>query len=229
MIESNVSLSCAWCAGGGDGTRAHLDENHSEHSLSPTGHLVVAVCLGFIGTFGFLNNTLVLILFLSLQSAALAHELSSGEHLGEWSAGVRPRHSVQLRRQYAGPVAHRTRGMRVVRLHQFILGWVCMSQRCLRWTIKVGFGGTCIGWYFWIAPRKRSYIVKRCLIVEMLWWHLCVGYLIGYDRCLLFNVLNANFHSVVETYLLQVPLGRFRKLHVRACYYADIKMFYFSM
>lgn len=63
MIESNVSLSCAWCAGGGDGTRAHLDENHSEHSLSPTGHLVVAVCLGFIGTFGFLNNTLVLILF----------------------------------------------------------------------------------------------------------------------------------------------------------------------
>ncbi|KAI2648926.1 Parapinopsin [Labeo rohita] len=63
MIESNVSLSCAWCAGGGDGTSAHLDENHSEHSLSPTGHLVVAVCLGFIGTFGFLNNTLVLILF----------------------------------------------------------------------------------------------------------------------------------------------------------------------
>uniref|UniRef100_A0A4W5MNJ6 Teleost multiple tissue opsin b n=1 Tax=Hucho hucho TaxID=62062 RepID=A0A4W5MNJ6_9TELE len=32
-------------------------------SLSPTGHLVVAVCLGFIGTFGFLNNLLVLTLF----------------------------------------------------------------------------------------------------------------------------------------------------------------------
>lgn len=63
MIESNMSRSCAWCAGGGDGTSAHLDENRSEHSLSPTGHLVVAVCLGFIGTFGFLNNTLVLILF----------------------------------------------------------------------------------------------------------------------------------------------------------------------
>ncbi|XDV47627.1 hypothetical protein PO909_017208 [Leuciscus waleckii] len=58
-----MSRGCAWCAGGGDGTIAHLDENHSEHSLSPTGHLVVAVCLGFIGTFGFLNNTLVLILF----------------------------------------------------------------------------------------------------------------------------------------------------------------------
>jgi len=63
MIESNMSRGCAWCAAGGDGTSAHLDENHSEHSLSPTGHLVVAVCLGFIGTFGFLNNTLVLILF----------------------------------------------------------------------------------------------------------------------------------------------------------------------
>ncbi|XP_051970820.1 pinopsin-like [Xyrauchen texanus] len=63
MIESNVSRSCAWCAGGGDGTSEHLDLNHSAHTLSPTGHLVVAVCLGFIGTFGFLNNTLVLILF----------------------------------------------------------------------------------------------------------------------------------------------------------------------
>ncbi|XP_059391043.1 parapinopsin-like [Carassius carassius] len=63
MIESNVSLSCAWCSGGDDGSSAHLDESHSEHNLSPTGHLVVAVCLGFIGTFGFLNNTLVLILF----------------------------------------------------------------------------------------------------------------------------------------------------------------------
>ncbi|XP_057179146.1 teleost multiple tissue opsin b isoform X2 [Triplophysa rosa] len=63
MIESNVSRSCAWCALGSDGTNERLDENHSEHNLSPTGHLVVAVCLGFIGTFGFLNNTLVLVIF----------------------------------------------------------------------------------------------------------------------------------------------------------------------
>ncbi|XP_056594348.1 teleost multiple tissue opsin b [Triplophysa dalaica] len=63
MIESNVSRSCAWCALGSDGTNERLDESHSEHSLSPTGHLVVAVCLGFIGTFGFLNNTLVLVIF----------------------------------------------------------------------------------------------------------------------------------------------------------------------
>lgn len=32
-------------------------------SLSPRGHLVVAVCLGFIGTLGFLSNLLVLALF----------------------------------------------------------------------------------------------------------------------------------------------------------------------
>uniref|UniRef100_A0A8C5HDU9 Teleost multiple tissue opsin b n=1 Tax=Gouania willdenowi TaxID=441366 RepID=A0A8C5HDU9_GOUWI len=32
-------------------------------TLSPTGHVVVAVCLGFIGTFGFLSNLLVLALF----------------------------------------------------------------------------------------------------------------------------------------------------------------------
>lgn len=62
MIVSNVSLSCtrsgsAWC---GDG---HLEGTSSEHTLSATGHLVVAVCLGFIGTFGFLNNLIVLILF----------------------------------------------------------------------------------------------------------------------------------------------------------------------
>ncbi|XP_076147255.1 teleost multiple tissue opsin b [Alosa pseudoharengus] len=65
MIVSNVSLSCArsggaWCASTGDG---HLEGTSSDHTLSATGHLVVAVCLGFIGTFGFLNNLLVLILF----------------------------------------------------------------------------------------------------------------------------------------------------------------------
>ncbi|KAJ8384322.1 hypothetical protein AAFF_G00206790 [Aldrovandia affinis] len=65
MIVSNVSLgSCtradsASCAGGSEG---HLEAT-SHRTLSPTGHLVVAVCLGFIGTFGFLNNLLVLVLF----------------------------------------------------------------------------------------------------------------------------------------------------------------------
>ncbi|XP_030625142.1 teleost multiple tissue opsin b [Chanos chanos] len=68
MIVSNVSLSCArasgaWCASDGDGGNGHLDGTPADHTLSPTGHLVVAVCLGFIGTFGFLNNTMVLILF----------------------------------------------------------------------------------------------------------------------------------------------------------------------
>ncbi|XP_064194915.1 pinopsin-like [Anguilla rostrata] len=65
MIVSNVSISSctrsegAWCATGSDG---HLDAS-SHSTLSPTGHLVVAVFLGFIGTFGFLNNLLVLVLF----------------------------------------------------------------------------------------------------------------------------------------------------------------------
>ncbi|KAG7457100.1 hypothetical protein MATL_G00242960 [Megalops atlanticus] len=65
MIVSNVSLSScskadsAWCAGGSEG---HL-ETTSHGTLSPTGHLVVAVCLGFIGAFGFFNNLLVLVLF----------------------------------------------------------------------------------------------------------------------------------------------------------------------
>ncbi|XP_018608750.2 vertebrate ancient opsin-like [Scleropages formosus] len=62
MIVSNVSLGgCvrgdgAWCAG-------HAEAPSSQRTLSPVGHLVVAVCLGFIGTFGFLNNLLVLLLF----------------------------------------------------------------------------------------------------------------------------------------------------------------------
>ncbi|KAJ8274391.1 hypothetical protein COCON_G00090160 [Conger conger] len=65
MIVSNVSLSSctssdsAWCATDSEG---HLDAP-SHSTLSPTGHLIVAVCLGFIGTFGFLNNLLVLVLF----------------------------------------------------------------------------------------------------------------------------------------------------------------------
>lgn len=64
MIVSNVSLSCAafggaWCASG-DG---QLTGTSTQRTLSKNGHLIVAVCLGFIGTFGFLNNLLVLVLF----------------------------------------------------------------------------------------------------------------------------------------------------------------------
>ncbi|KAM8838687.1 teleost multiple tissue opsin a [Synchiropus picturatus] len=64
MIVSNVSLSgcaglnSALCAAAGE---AHLHGDRS--TLSPTGHLVVAVCLGFIGSFGLTNNLLVLVLF----------------------------------------------------------------------------------------------------------------------------------------------------------------------
>ncbi|XP_078136701.1 teleost multiple tissue opsin b [Sander vitreus] len=69
MIVCNVSLSCAHCPGGVAGGTAATDayEEVSDSlpppSLTPKGHLVVAVCLGFIGTFGFLNNLLVLGLF----------------------------------------------------------------------------------------------------------------------------------------------------------------------
>lgn len=66
MLVSNVSLSgcaefnSALCAGAGEG---HLGGGSYRTTLSPTGHLVVAVCLGFIGTFGLVNNLLVLVLF----------------------------------------------------------------------------------------------------------------------------------------------------------------------
>uniref|UniRef100_A0A8C7LBU1 G-protein coupled receptors family 1 profile domain-containing protein n=1 Tax=Oncorhynchus kisutch TaxID=8019 RepID=A0A8C7LBU1_ONCKI len=65
MIVPNVSLggctrtSSALCAGAGD---RNLEASYRT-TLSPTGNLIVAVCLGFIGTFGFLNNLLVLVLF----------------------------------------------------------------------------------------------------------------------------------------------------------------------
>lgn len=65
MIVSNLSLStCArsesvLCSSAGDG---YLEDT-SHRTLSPTGHLVVAVCLGFIGSLGFLNNLVVLVLF----------------------------------------------------------------------------------------------------------------------------------------------------------------------
>ncbi|CAJ1071695.1 vertebrate ancient opsin-like [Xyrichtys novacula] len=66
MIVSNVSLSgcagvnSALCAGAGEG---HLGGGSYRNTLTPTGNVVVAVCLGFIGTFGLLNNLLVLVLF----------------------------------------------------------------------------------------------------------------------------------------------------------------------
>ncbi|XP_034717509.1 teleost multiple tissue opsin b [Etheostoma cragini] len=69
MIVFNVSLSCAHCPGGVAGGTASTDAYEEVSgslpppSLTPKGHLVVAVCLGFIGTFGFLNNLLVLALF----------------------------------------------------------------------------------------------------------------------------------------------------------------------
>lgn len=70
MIVCNVSLSCAHCPGGGGAAAAAATDAYEEVSgslppqtLSPRGHLVVAVCLGFIGTCGFVSNFLVLALF----------------------------------------------------------------------------------------------------------------------------------------------------------------------
>ncbi|XP_035981601.1 teleost multiple tissue opsin b isoform X3 [Fundulus heteroclitus] len=64
MIVSNASLSCARCPGEAT-TEADggVSGSLSARTLSPTGHLVVAVCLGCIGTLGFLSNFLVLALF----------------------------------------------------------------------------------------------------------------------------------------------------------------------
>ncbi|XP_036934228.1 teleost multiple tissue opsin b isoform X1 [Acanthopagrus latus] len=64
MIVCNVSLSCAHCPEGGTAaTYEEVSGSLPPPTLSPRGHLVVAVCLGFIGTFGFLSNFLVLALF----------------------------------------------------------------------------------------------------------------------------------------------------------------------
>lgn len=66
MIVSNVSLSgcagvnSALCAGAAEG---QLGGSSYRNTLTPTGNLIVAVCLGFIGTFGLMNNLLVLVLF----------------------------------------------------------------------------------------------------------------------------------------------------------------------
>ncbi|NP_001292340.1 pinopsin-like [Oryzias latipes] len=61
MIVPNASLSCAHCDG--DAAEQDAPGSAAAPSLSPTGHLVVAVCLGLIGTCGFLSNLLVLALF----------------------------------------------------------------------------------------------------------------------------------------------------------------------
>uniref|UniRef100_A0A8C6UIR7 Teleost multiple tissue opsin b n=1 Tax=Neogobius melanostomus TaxID=47308 RepID=A0A8C6UIR7_9GOBI len=63
MIVSNVSLHCAHCFATAAAEEHHQQPHLSSSSLSPTGHLVVAVCLGCIGTVAFLTNFLVLTLF----------------------------------------------------------------------------------------------------------------------------------------------------------------------
>lgn len=71
MIVANVSLSgCAelslsLCAGAAAASAGPPQEGGASYrtTLSRTGHLVVAVFLGFIGTFGLVNNLLVLVLF----------------------------------------------------------------------------------------------------------------------------------------------------------------------
>ncbi|XP_077365664.1 teleost multiple tissue opsin b [Festucalex cinctus] len=70
MIDSNVSLSCAHnCPA--VATAKYEEASVSSPSspppppasLSPTGHLLVAACLGLIGTLGFACNLLVLVMF----------------------------------------------------------------------------------------------------------------------------------------------------------------------
>ncbi|TFJ97674.1 complement receptor type 2-like [Platysternon megacephalum] len=62
MTVPNISHSCSgansvWCS-------SSSNQRHGqEQNLSPTGHLITAICLGIIGSLGFLNNLLVLILF----------------------------------------------------------------------------------------------------------------------------------------------------------------------
>ncbi|XP_051943114.1 vertebrate ancient opsin-like [Hippocampus zosterae] len=66
MLLSNVSI----CAGFNSALHAGAGEGHPDlgggsrrSTLTPTGNLVVAVCLGFIGTFGLVNNSVVLVLY----------------------------------------------------------------------------------------------------------------------------------------------------------------------
>lgn len=60
MLRSSCSsANSTWCSDSSNSPHQH----GQEHTLSPTGHLIAAICLGIIGTLGFLNNLLVLILF----------------------------------------------------------------------------------------------------------------------------------------------------------------------
>lgn len=64
MLVSNVSLSgCAGVNGAVCAAEAQQAGGSQRSSLTPTGNLVVSVFLGFIGTFGLVNNLLVLVLF----------------------------------------------------------------------------------------------------------------------------------------------------------------------
>nr|XP_020667239.1 pinopsin-like [Pogona vitticeps] len=70
MTVPSSSPSCSgdihsvWCSSGGGSISSNSNHRYGhELSLSPTGHLVAAICLGIIGSLGFLNNLLVLILF----------------------------------------------------------------------------------------------------------------------------------------------------------------------
>lgn len=64
MLVSNVSLSgCAGVNGAVCAAEAQQAAGSHRSSLTPTGNLVVSVFLGFIGTFGLVNNLLVLVLF----------------------------------------------------------------------------------------------------------------------------------------------------------------------
>ncbi|XP_066478440.1 vertebrate ancient opsin-like [Tiliqua scincoides] len=71
MTVPSISPSCGavssfWCNNNGSSSGGSSKSNHRdgpEHNLSPTGHLITALSLGIIGTLGFLNNLLVLILF----------------------------------------------------------------------------------------------------------------------------------------------------------------------
>uniref|UniRef100_A0A8C8J4N9 G-protein coupled receptors family 1 profile domain-containing protein n=1 Tax=Oncorhynchus tshawytscha TaxID=74940 RepID=A0A8C8J4N9_ONCTS len=60
IFSGCTRANSALCTGAAD---RHLEHNLSRTTLSPTGNLIVSVCLGFIGSFGFLNNLLVLVLF----------------------------------------------------------------------------------------------------------------------------------------------------------------------
>ncbi|XP_020374117.2 opsin-3-like [Rhincodon typus] len=65
MLSPNLSVNCSEGSQGLCGHRGALSpqELAPAFTLSPSGHLVAAVCLGSIGLLGFTNNMLVLLLF----------------------------------------------------------------------------------------------------------------------------------------------------------------------